>query len=1565
MRTRERKWERVRTRMIERMRMRMRMRIRGIELEKRYIPAAMAFPICMIICMLVQAPMSARASGGTIRDSPYVTLTEDKKAWTTNAGDRNVQWYEKGYRVYTGIASSLRQLRQGEHYYSAGRQGSIPVGYWRVQWREGQCIHNGYPSNVDAYHGISFGRQYCQRPHFSGWQAYCADCGERMDDTFVYMSSEAASSISYLEMGDMSYYYLCPFCNNLEQGRTMSRHLCRFISFNRYRVRYHANAPGQHEGYMADSIHMYDNAAEYNGKPVTAMTHLSVNRYVCKGYAFSGWNTEPDGSGRAFEDGQEILNLTDQDYDANENLGTVHLYAQWRPAESTLEIDPGAGSYGGKPGITGYTQGYQTSCPVKASLIEPPAGHTVSFETNGGRPVPAVTGTTHFTEWSLSQPFLGRLSDEIYYFTVSESHTDRVSACYESDSIALPDAQKEGSSFGGWYYDEELTEPAGMPGDSVTPGKDMTLYAQWVELALYSEANYNVNGGKGAVDLSWTQPDGKNKVYKLYQSRDAHSWIQVHSASDMGNDLSVKLTGGYTQKEEKLTIEYAGLYRITAAGAQGESCSGFLGGKGGAAEAVFWLKKGEVLTCTVGGQSGYNHGGSGTDYGNGGGCTVVSSDQKGVLVVAGGGGGATALGNGGEGGSEKGLLTSGYTGETGGAGGGGGYLGGRAGESIVHTHTEACYADASYNALETTAPVKTWSGHEERGDHWEEDGKCDDCFQYGKVMVGDSSHLIAVDGNTEVDIQAILGKCLKHGRGDVWRTSDSYVRLYNQDGACIYEQTMEGIPTEKEIMDYLRQQDAAWHQDRRILSFAPAQTPVNFYGMFAHTESDGNGGEVRNGGYDALWSSYNADGTFRVYGVDRAEEAYPEEYRWDTDGNSPVRPYLDDGFIFDEEGVFPCTGGEYPITGKPLVYSSEYTGYGPPETAVLVNEKISLPEGTTGIYLEVYAKGTTALDQDVIFVNVPMLYLHGGRKLICGMTEGQVVAYEPSYGGSSYVNTEYAYDYKKTPGTQAGDGSFRLDSQSVGYLDTMHLDGVAAPDMASPDAVPEKTVTIKSWGGERVRVQWQEPGDQGTVYYHIAESYLMGKTLPLCRSNMTVDTLTSGVKGYYYSLNGQSKAQVTGEDSYTAERELTLPVSAQTMWLHLAAVDVAGNIGETIHIPVDRDSAVRPLHTETLLIREGGDNVYPAGAGAWFVRSDGTTPFGLGYEAYMDGTATEKYQINYAVFYSVPVSFEGERAENRIFVPNHVISAEEFTVFPETLEIYAQGGPLFEYYPVTEVRRSQGNSRLSVEQQFTLSRAASGKELRIYPRAGAEYNETTVYSAEDEDMSHGITVIGDGEPPVIKGMELLESLELIDRRDGELVLNLWAQDMLSGVKEFTLKVVNTDNYCEKLFTADENGCIQVSLTAKEPVFSGDFTATAYASDNVGNETSLVYGTTEFGLTAQIERILEPHDPIFKNGESGILSVTVWGYPDYVEIEFPEEMTDQNPELNRTIYYTNNPRYCQEEQLQFMIPLYTPANMEYAVTVRAYKGDRRLEQHPELALVEVGGTVLDDFRTRLR
>ncbi len=155
----------------------------------------------------------------------------------------------------------------------------------------------------------------------------------------------------------------------------------------------------------------------------------------------------------------------------------------------------------------------------------------------------------------------------------------------------------------------------------------------------------------------------------------------------------------------------------------------------------------------------------------------------------------------------------------------------------------------------------------------------------------------------------------------------------------------------------------------------------------------------------------------------------------------------------------------------------------------------------------------------------------------------------------------------------------------------------------------------------------------------------------------------------------------------------------------------------------------------------------------------------------------------------------------------------------------------------------------------------------------------------------------------------------------------------------------------------------MSISSEDALFSGDFTVTAHAVDHVGNETITGSQLQGISLRVTLERILEPHDPVFKAGESGILTILTTGYVERVEVSFPAEMTQLDPSLNR-IYEYRVPDYMKEEKLTFMVPLKMPdAVME--ITVKAYKGNNGIEEHPRLTTITVKGNVLDELRTRLK
>ena len=85
---------------------------------------------------------------------------------------------------------------------------------------------------------------------------------------------------------------------------------------NSYTVQFNGN--GNTGGSMSDQPFTYDVAQ-----------NLTANAFTLTNYTFAGWNTQANGGGTSYTDGQEVINLTAT------NNGTVTLYAQW-----TLAVVP-------------------------------------------------------------------------------------------------------------------------------------------------------------------------------------------------------------------------------------------------------------------------------------------------------------------------------------------------------------------------------------------------------------------------------------------------------------------------------------------------------------------------------------------------------------------------------------------------------------------------------------------------------------------------------------------------------------------------------------------------------------------------------------------------------------------------------------------------------------------------------------------------------------------------------------------------------------------------------------------------------------------------------------------------------------------------------------------------------------------------------------------------------------------------------------------------------------------------------------------------------------------------
>lgn len=143
-----------------------------------------------------------------------------------------------------------------------------------------------------------------------------------------------------------------------------------------------------------------------------------------------------------------------------------------------------------------------------------------------------------------------------------------------------------------------------------------------------------------------------------------------------------------------------------------------------------------------------------------------------------------------------------------------------------------------------------------------------------------------------------------------------------------------------------------------------------------------------------------------------------------------------------------------------------------------------------------------------------------------------------------------------------GSATITFDQSAVGELQTTSITGIVAKDIAAPNA--PYGGNISSISGSTAILTWSKPDDNGTKYYHKAESYNSNTNEFLRTSNITEDVITTGIKEYRYYADSNATGTVTLSNSaIVSTNQLSVSTSNLSNYYHIAAVDYAGNIGPT------------------------------------------------------------------------------------------------------------------------------------------------------------------------------------------------------------------------------------------------------------------------------------------------------------------------------------------------------------------------------------------------------------------
>lgn len=170
--------------------------------------------------------------------------------------------------------------------------------------------------------------------------------------------------------------------------------------------------------------------------------------------------------------------------------------------------------------------------------------------------------------------------------------------------------------------------------------------------------------------------------------------------------------------------------------------------------------------------------------------------------------------------------------------------------------------------------------------------------------------------------------------------------------------------------------------------------------------------------------------------------------------------------------------------------------------------------------------------------------------------------------GSSYVNSKLITESAIAKSGGRNDTGYAKISlaQTTSYNAGNDTIGITVMDTQAPD-VP----TIGPNGEFVSETSYTIPvssKDNGTISYFKAVSYVPDSNTTISTSNTITTTLMSGLRGYYYIIDGNTSTQVTVvNSSFTDYGLVTIDANRfkDQLYLHVAAIDNSGNLSGTSH----------------------------------------------------------------------------------------------------------------------------------------------------------------------------------------------------------------------------------------------------------------------------------------------------------------------------------------------------------------------------------------------------------------
>lgn len=254
-------------------------------------------------------------------------------------------------------------LNPGQHKYTYKMPtGSIiPVGQWTPEYTSPSypCCHSEGFIETDfivgrwaEYHGIEYHSvsgtlaseneliSPCVSNGANRWFPRCAVCGEVLSYCHFLAPDSALRDLKYLVVGDQ-IINLCSYCGGMEATGSIY-HSCKAISDNRYHIVFDAGTNDPNVYGSETSLTWYHNYdaqgnANYEHQPVKGATRIpATTGFIRPGYTFAGWSYTKNGT--ILASGCPLSKIeSDKGYPANDT--TITLYAVWKAEETTVTIN--------------------------------------------------------------------------------------------------------------------------------------------------------------------------------------------------------------------------------------------------------------------------------------------------------------------------------------------------------------------------------------------------------------------------------------------------------------------------------------------------------------------------------------------------------------------------------------------------------------------------------------------------------------------------------------------------------------------------------------------------------------------------------------------------------------------------------------------------------------------------------------------------------------------------------------------------------------------------------------------------------------------------------------------------------------------------------------------------------------------------------------------------------------------------------------------------------------------------------------------------------------------------